>query len=114
MRLIDADVLKAQWEGISPKAMLHPESVINTIDRAPSANAWKDWNAGEKPEDETKIVVLIKSDGAYEPYTGWVSDLTDFGGAYVVNTDDDYDLDLGKNIRFWMPVPDPPDGDREY
>lgn len=33
MRLIDADDLKTLWEGISPKASVHPDSVIDSIKR---------------------------------------------------------------------------------
>ena len=38
MRPIDADDLKALWEGISPKAMVYPASVIDSIDRQPTVN----------------------------------------------------------------------------
>lgn len=62
MRLVDADELIALWSGISTEATVKPDSVIDTIKKAPIVPTFGQWiDVKDKlpnPEDEDTVIIF--------------------------------------------------------
>lgn len=120
MRLVDADELIALWSGISTEATVKPDSVIDTIKKAPTVPTFGQWipvpwhestdQEREKynlpnsmvymldcllPDDDQEILITTNSGDVMQDIN-YIDD-----GYYL---DSDYDW---INVLAWMPLPEP-------
>lgn len=130
MRLVDADDLKALWEGMSPKAMVYPASVIDSIDRQPTVPQFGEWvNTKDRLPENVKHkganceTVLVKTkwgitEGWYNPdIPCWfiIAIFMYYNDSEVPNLIDFERGDIPKlvhvpdtDVTHWMPLPEPP------
>lgn len=61
MRVIDADELINLWQGISNKATVKPDSVIDTIKKSPTVQTFGQWISVKDrlPEEGTYLVYTV-------------------------------------------------------
>lgn len=117
MRLIDADSLKKHWD-VDPNAMFKPASIINTIEREPTA-AVGEWISAKKlfPYNGMKVLFITKSNEIKIGEAGYYSEeINYFDGdkgktiEAPVFLDDHFEpYFIGDDeVKYWMPIPEIP------